>query len=269
MISKLLKFFKTNFKLSPDSREELVEVLQQAVSKQLFDQNSLTMIENVLEVPELQVRDIMVVKSEMVTISLNSSLNEILELIVSNLHSRYPVVDEDDDVKGILLAKDLLKYWNIRDLTDFDIKQIIRTPVFIPESKRLDTLLQDFRIKRNHMAIVVNEYGNITGLATIEDILEQIVGDISDEYDEDDDSEFIKNIKGNLFRVRGHTKIEYFNKYFSKDIECEQVETIAGLIIKEYGKMPKRNAILTIKGLQFKILGCDERKIDWVQYLQI
>lgn len=248
----------------PRDREELVEVLRDAAERSLLDPNSLGMIEGILQVPELRVRDVMIPRSQMVVIEQDMSLTQILPIVTTTVHSRFPVIGENkDEILGILLAKDLLAYaFNEKD--NFTIHSILRPAVFIPESKRLDVLLQEFRVNRNHMAIVVDEYGGITGLVTIEDVLEQIVGDIEDETDTIDDSN-IKKYTENAYTIKALTPIDEFNEYFNAKFDDKDVDTIGGLVTREFGRLPKRSEIIDIKGYSFKILRADNRRVYLLQ----
>jgi magnesium and cobalt transporter len=249
----------------PRDRNELVEILRDAKDRHLLDTNALGMIEGVLEVPELRVRDIMIPRSQMVVIEQDMTLDKILPIVVTTVHSRFPVIgDNKDEVLGILLAKDLLAYAFGEKTRPFNIREILRPAVFVPESKRLDVLLQEFRKNRNHMAVVVDEYGGITGLITIEDVLEQIVGDIEDEYDTDED-QFIKKYSENSFAVKALTPIDEFNEYFDMKLDEKEVDTIGGLVLREFGHLPKRGESIDIADYRFKVLRADNRRIHLLQ----
>lgn len=251
----------------PRDRNELVEILRDATERHLLDPKSLDMIEGVLEVPELRARDIMIPRSQMVVIEQDMVLNQILPIVMTTVHSRFPVIGENkDEVLGILLAKDLLVY-AFDDKKVFNIQEILRPAVFVPESKRLDVLLQEFRLNRNHMAIVVDEYGGVTGVITIEDVLEQIVGDIADEYDTEDD-QFIRKYNENSFAVKALTPIEEFNDFFSSGFEDKEADTIGGLVVREFGHMPKRGETIEIQDFKFKILRADNRRIYLLQVIK-
>lgn len=249
----------------PRDRNELVEILRDATDRHLLDTNSLGMIEGVLEVPELRVRDIMIPRSQMTVIEHEMTLEQILPIVITTVHSRFPVIGENkDEVLGILLAKDLLSYAFGEKPKPFNIREILRPAVFVPESKRLDVLLQEFRKNRNHMAVVVDEYGGVTGLITIEDVLEQIVGDIEDEYDTDED-QFIKKFNDNSFAVKALTPIEEFNEYFDIKLDEKEVDTIGGLVLREFGHLPKRGESIEIQYYRFKVLRADNRRIHLLQ----
>lgn len=250
----------------PRDRNELVEILRDATERRLLDPNSLGMIEGILEVPELRVRDIMIPRSQMIVIEQDMSLEQILPVVITTVHSRFPVIGENkDEVLGILLAKDLLNY-AFDERKPFNIRDILRVAIFVPESKRLDVLLQEFRINRNHMAVVVDEYGGVTGLVTIEDVLEQIVGDIEDEYDTEDD-QFIKKYSENTFAVKALTPIDEFNEHFGTQLEEDEADTIGGLLMREFGHLPKRGESIDIQGYRFKILRADNRRIHLLQVI--
>lgn len=249
----------------PKDRNELIEILRDAAARQLLDLNSLGMIEGILQVPELRVRDIMIPRAHMVVIEQDMLLDQILPTVISTVHSRFPVIGENkDEILGILLAKDLLAYTFGNTTKPFNIREILRPTVFVPESKRLDVLLQEFRRNRNHMAIVVDEYGGVTGLVTIEDVLEQIVGDIEDEYDTESDL-LIKKYNENTYAVKALTPIDEFNEYFSANLEDKEVDTIGGLISREFGHLPKRTESVEIGGYRFKVLRADNRRIHLLQ----
>ncbi|HSN71952.1 MAG TPA: transporter associated domain-containing protein [Steroidobacteraceae bacterium] len=250
--------------LSGDPRDvdELVEVLVDAKSRGIIDDDALEMLRGVLDVAELQVRDIMVPRSQMVIVERDQSPEAILPIVIESGHSRFPVIGEDrDQVVGILLAKDLLRYFAEEEGESFDIKECLRPAVFIPESKRLNVLLKEFRVSHNHMAIVVDEYGGVAGLITIEDVLEQIVGEIGDEYDVDDELDIRKD-GVRQFTVRAQTRIEDFNEYFGTRFSDEEFDTIGGLLMHHLGRLPRRGESVTFEGLEFKVLRGDRRRID-------
>jgi magnesium and cobalt transporter len=217
-------------------------------------------MEGVLQVADLQVRDIMIPRAQMVVVGRDDSLNDILPLVVESAHSRYPVIGEDRaEVVGTLLAKDLLQYFG-DEAPRFKLRDIIRSAVFVPESKRLDVLLREFRASRNHMAIVVDEYGGAAGLVTIEDVLEQIVGEIEDEYDFDEGA-FIMRRDENNFTAKAHTTLEDFNEYFNVAFPDVDFDTVGGLVLNAMGHMPKRGEAVEVDGFRFEVLGADSRKI--------
>ncbi len=250
--------------VEPRDRNELITVIRDAAERHLLDFNSLGMIEGILQVPELRVRDIMIPRSQMTVIEQEMPLEQILPLVITTIHSRFPVIGENkDEVLGILLAKDLLSY-TFGNLKPFNIRDILRPAVFVPESKRLDVLLQEFRHNRNHMAIVVDEYGGVTGLVTIEDVLEQIVGDIEDEYDTEDD-QLIKQYNEKTYAVKALTPMEDFNEYFHANLNGKEVDTIGGFVTREFGHLPKRGESVDIQGFRFKVLRSDKRRLHLLQ----
>lgn len=249
------------FSSEPRSEDDLREVLQAAMEKDLIDEDALSIIEGAMQVSGLQARDIMVPRPQMAVIKADSSLEEILPEIVRSKHSRYPVIgDSPDDVLGILLAKDLLPQILADDHDDFDVRALLRQSVVVPESKRLNVLLREFRENRNHMAIVIDEYGGVAGLVTIEDVLEEIVGEIEDETDQVED-QFIRRISDDDYFVKALTPIEDFNDYFEVELSDEEFDTIGGLVMHAFGHVPTRNEITHIDGFEFKVINADQRKI--------
>ena len=252
------------FSDEPTDRTELMEMLRDAADRQLMDGEALNIIFGALQVSEMQARDIMIPRSQLVYLHDEQSPDALLEKIIESQHSRYPVIgDNIDDIKGILHAKDLLRLVLDRD-RDFDIKDWIRSASVIPESKRLNVLLQDFRSTRNHMAVVVDEYGHVSGVVTIEDVLEQIVGEIEDEHDVDDDS-FVKQIDDKTYNVKATTTVEDFNEYFDLDIDDEEFDTIGGVVLKAFGHLPERGETVAIGALEFKVLNADSRRVRLLQ----
>jgi hemolysin (HlyC) family protein len=248
----------------PEDREQLVTLLHSAYERDLLDSDALSMIEGVLQVSELQVRDIMVPRPQMDVIDVNETPDRFVPHVIATAHSRFPVVDRDrDDVIGILLAKDLLRYYAGEE--EFKVRDMLRPAVFVPESKRLNVLLREFRANRNHMAIVVDEYGGVAGLVTIEDVLEQIVGDIEDEYDFDESEDNIVRESSGHWRVKAQTEIADFNRAFGTDFSDEDFDTVGGLIIDRFGRLPKRGESITIGGLRFQVLRADSRRLHALQ----
>ena len=247
----------------PQDREALASVLHEAAERGVIDSDALTMLEGVLDVGDLQVRDIMVPRAQMVFVRRDEPATRILPVVVESGHSRFPVMDEDrDNIVGILLAKDLLRLTTAPARERFDIREYMRPAVFVPESKRLNVLLKEFRRNRNHMAIVVDEYGGVSGLCTIEDVIEQIVGEIDDEFDVEDDQN-IRRDAAAQFTVRGVTRIEEFNQYFNAQLpEGQGVDTVAGLLLKQLGRLPRRGEAANIDGFEFRVLRADRRRID-------
>lgn len=254
----------------PQDRAELVERLREAHERGLVDADALEMLLGVLEVADIQVRDIMVPRAQMSFVRRDDPADKLVPAVLESGHSRFPVMDADrDDVVGILLAKDLLRVF-VSESEDgearFDIRECMRPAVFVPESKRVNVLLKEFRRNRNHMAIVVDEYGGVAGLVTIEDALEQIVGEIDDEFDEEDETN-IRREDARNFSVRGATPIEEFNRYFRSKIPDEEFDTIAGAVIKQLGRLPRRGESVTLEGLEFRIARADRRRVDALRVL--
>jgi hemolysin (HlyC) family protein len=246
----------------PQDRADLVSILRAAGERAVIDDDALTMLEGVLEVADLQVRDIMVPRGQMISVRRDDPPARILPTVVESGHSRFPVMDDDrDDIIGILLAKDLLRMYATGSKDRFDIREYMRPAVFVPESKRLNVLLKEFRRNRNHMAIVVDEYGGVAGLVTIEDVIEQIVGEIDDEFDVEDDLN-IRREAERQFAVRGVTRIEEFNEYFSARLPEEDFDTVAGLLMKQLGRLPRRGETVTLEGFEFRVTRADRRRID-------
>lgn len=253
------------FSSEPKNKDELVEVLKDAQDRKLINPETKVMIEGVLSVSEMRVRDIMLPRSQMVTIDRNQELAEFLPIILESGHSRFPVVNEDiDHVDGILLAKDLLAFGFNSNNQDFRLADIIRPAIIVPESKKVEPLLKEFRSNRYHMALVVDEYGGVSGLITIEDILEQIVGEIEDETDDDIEEE-IKHLAGNVYLVRSLTELSDFNEYFNSAFDENSADTIGGIIIHQFGHMPQKDEQLTLGNFTFKVLVADKRRMQMLQ----
>jgi magnesium and cobalt transporter len=251
-----------SFSGEPADREELIQVLRQAGERGLMDSDALSMLEGVLDVSDLKVRDIMVPRTQMVFVRRDDSPERILPVVIESGHSRFPVMDANrDDIVGILLAKDLLRLTNRTRGERFDIREYMRPAVFVPESKRLNVLLREFRRNRNHMALVVDEYSGVSGLVTIEDVIEQIVGEIDDEFDIEDDRN-IRKEEARQFSVRGVTRLEEFNEYFGTDFVGDGFDTVAGLVMNRLGRLPRRGETLAIDGLEFRVARADRRRID-------
>ena len=252
----------------PEDRDQLIELLHGAYEHDLLDADALAMIEGVLQVSEMQARDIMVPRSQMDVIDVNESPDQFIPMVIQTGHSRFPVIGENkDDVIGVLLAKDLLRYYAGEE--EFNVREMLRPVVFIPESKPLNVLLKEFRKNRNHMAIVVDEYGGVAGLVTIEDVLEQIVGDIEDEYDFEDVENNIVPEKGGQYRVKALTEIPDFNAAFGTQYSDEEFDTIGGLILKRFGRVPKRGEQISFDNLSFRVLRADSRRIYTLQVERI
>ncbi|MCL1073727.1 CNNM family magnesium/cobalt transport protein CorC [Shewanella dokdonensis] len=247
----------------PQNRDELVEVIQDAEQRDLITEDTREMIKGVLEVSDLRVRDIMIPRAQIVAIQYNDSVEDVLNTVISSAHSRFPVVNEDKDhIEGILLAKDLIKYGFDNSDEPFSLEKVIRPAVVVPESKRVDVLLKEFRSQRYHMAIVVDEYGGVSGLVTIEDILEEIVGDIEDEFDHDAAEEpDIRKVGSKVYMVKALTHIEDFNENFNTHFSDEEFDTVGGLVSHAFGHLPERNEKVTIEGIEFKVINADTRRL--------
>lgn len=243
----------------PDNREELVEILHTAYEKNLLDADALSMIEGVLQVSEMQVRDIMIPRAQMDVIDIADAPEAFIPFVIETAHSRFPVIGENkDDVIGILLAKDLLRYYAGEE---FDVRDMLRPAVFIPEAKRLNVLLKEFRMNRNHIALVVDEYGGVSGLVTIEDVLEQIVGEIEDEYDFDETEDNIIQDRAGGYRVKAVTEIADFNEALGTEFSDEEFDTVGGLVVSKFGRLPKRGESIVLDGVKFNVLRADSRRL--------
>jgi magnesium and cobalt transporter len=244
----------------PEDREQLVELLHSAYERQLLDADALSIIEGALQVSEMTARNIMVPRAQMDMIKITEDPTDFIPFVLETRHSRFPVIDDDkDDVIGILLAKDLLQYYAAPD--EFNMRDMLRPAVFIPESKPLNVLLRDFRANRNHIAIVVDEYGGVSGLVTIEDVLEQIVGDIDDEYDFDETEDNIIEEAVGRWRVKAQTEIGDFNAQFGTHFADDEYDTIGGLLLQRFGRVPKRGDRESVDDLNFEILRADSRRV--------
>ena len=243
----------------PEDREQLIALLHGAFERRLMDADALSIIEGALAVSDMAVRDIMVPRAQMDVIDINDPFEDIVEIVLKTAHSRFPAIGESkDDVIGILLAKDLLRHFAGKE---FSLRDSLRPAVFVPESKRLNVLLREFRASRNHMALVVDEYGGVAGLVTIEDVLEQIVGDIEDEYDFDETEDNIVLDNAGRYRVRAITEIADFNAAFGTRFAGEDYDTVGGLVTGHLGRMPKRNEVLIIDGVRMQVLRADSRRV--------
>jgi magnesium and cobalt transporter len=248
-----------------DDREDLSLQLRQAADSGLIDADALRMLEGVLGVAELQVRDIMVPRAQMVVVRRDDPPAKLLPVLVESGHSRFPVMDDDrDDIVGILLAKDVLRVFASGDADDFDIRECTRPAVVVPESKRVNVLLKEFRRNRNHMAIVIDEYGGVAGLVTIEDAIEQIVGDIDDEFDVDEEHDIRRESEGQ-YLVHGATPISSFNEFFGTDLSDEAFDTVAGLVMQKLGRMPRRGEVLQVGELELRVLRVDRRRVEAIK----
>ncbi|MEJ2514187.1 MAG: transporter associated domain-containing protein [Gammaproteobacteria bacterium] len=261
----LMSRWRGLFSKTPHSREEVLSVLQQAGKDRILDPEECSMLEGVLDVADMQVRDIMIPRSQMVVVERDASPKAMLETIIESGHSRFPVIGEDrDEVIGILLAKDLLRYFAENEQDRFRIRECLRPAVFIPESKRLNVLLKEFRHSHNHMAIVVDEYGGVAGLLTIEDVLEQIVGDIDDEHDLEEEATILPE-GDDVWRVDALTRIEDLNEEVGTVFSDEDYDTVGGLIMHELGRLPRRGESLVFQGWRFTVLRADRRRVHAVR----
>ena len=253
----------------PQDRAQLIDLLRDAEKRNLVDAQALAMIEGVLQVGEMHVRDIMVPRAQMVVVNSDSQPDDFIASVTESGHSRFPVIgDNRDEVEGILLAKDLIGCYARGEEREFDMDDAMRPAVFIPESKRLNVLLREFRENRNHMAIVVDEYGGVAGLVTIEDVLEQIVGEIDDEHDTEDGS-FIRRLSNGEYTVKAITPIEDFNEYFKTSFSDDEFDTIAGVVIKGFGRLPGRGETTSTGGITFKVLRADKRRVHLLRVLSV
>ena len=256
--TELIKQIK-NYLLKPKDKDQLADILKSAFDKNMMDSDSLMMLEGVLNVSEMHVRDIMIPRSQMDVIDISKKVEEFIPFVVKTSHSRFPVVEGNiNNVIGILLAKDLLRFTSGEE---FEVRDNLRPAIFVPESKRLNVLLKDFRTNRNHIAIVVDEYGGVSGMVTIEDVLEQIVGDIEDEFDYDETEDNIIQDQERQFRVKASTEISDFNDYFATEYSDEEFTTIGGLITQKFGYLPQRNEKISFDGFDIEILRADSRQI--------
>lgn len=258
--SLLKSLFGGLFQSEPKNREDLVEVIRDSAENELIDTDTREMIEGVMEISELRVRDIMIPRPQIVFIEADQPLQACVDVIIESAHSRFPVIrDDKDTIEGILLAKDLLKYLR-SESEPFEMSAILRPAVIVPESKRVDRMLKEFRSERFHMAVVVDEFGAVSGLVTIEDILEQIVGNIEDEFDEEE-IEPIRQLSQHTYAVLALTDIERFNQEFNTYFEDEDVDTVGGLVMKAFGHLPKRGEEISLDGITFKVTSADSRRL--------
>lgn len=253
---------------APETSAEVLDILRQAHAQSVFDTDTLLRLEKVLDFTDLEVRDAMITRSQMDVIKAEDSVERIIAYAVETAHSRFPVIGEDkDEVLGILHAKDLLKY--TLNPEQFNLQAILRPAVFVPESKSLNLLLKEFREQRNHMALVVDEYGGTSGLVTFEDVIEQIIGDIEDEFDEDDSADNIFPVSAERWRINAVTEIEDINEYFGTQYSNEEVDTIGGLVIQELGHLPVRGEKVAIGNLQFTVARADKRRLHTLMATRI
>jgi magnesium and cobalt transporter len=269
ILRSCIEFLTSLFRMEPRDRHALIELLRNSENRNLLDPDALAMIEGALQVSEMHVRDIMVPRVQMIMIRNDSTPEEILTIVVESGHSRFPVIGDDpDEILGILLAKDLLYYFANRKEKKFDIKDLMRPAVYVPESKRLNVLLREFRYSKNHMAIVVDEYSSVSGLVTIEDVIEEIIGDIEDEHDIDEEEQ-IKLYGRNRYTVSALTPIVEFNETFGTTFSDEEYDTIGGLILKALGHVPKRGELFEFEGFSVKILRADKRRIYLMRMVKL
>ncbi|MDX1539534.1 HlyC/CorC family transporter [Arsukibacterium sp.] len=256
------------FSAEPQDISDLEDIISEAASRELIDSDTKSMLQGVLDVSKMRARDIMVPRSQMATIDIEQPVSAFLPILLENNHSRYPVVNEDKDhVEGILLVKDLLQFALDPNQTDWHIREFLRPAVIIPESKRVDALLKEFRQKRYHMAIVVDEYGGVSGLVTIEDILEQIVGEIEDEHDDEEDND-IKKMASRVFQVSALTPLDEFNESFNTDFDEEDADTIGGIVLHAFGHMPERGESIQLGDLTFKVSKANSRRLLQLQVIK-
>ena len=259
IIPKLLKRI-----IQPKTKEELLILLQKSYQVNLIDSDSLMMLEGVLGISDMQARDVMIPRSQVSFININDSIDVIIDTALHTAHSRFPVIDEDNNnVIGILLAKDLVRLNKEKDL---DLRDILRPPVYIPESKKLNVLLKDFRSNRNHIAIVVDEYAGIAGILTIEDVLEQIVGEIEDEFDYDENEDNIIQEETATFRIKASTELEEFNEFFKTNYPIKEYQTVGGLVISKLGHLPKKNEPIHFDGFDIEVLRRDSRRLYLLRF---
>jgi magnesium and cobalt transporter len=256
----LLERVSALFLREPGDREQLFALLHSAYERNLFDSEALSMIEGVIQVSEMQARDIMIPRSQMDVIDIGEPADKFIPFVIEKAHSRFPVTENDkNNVIGILLAKDLLRYHSGEE--GFNVRDMLRPVVFIPESKRLNVLLKDFRTNRNHIAIVVDEYGAVAGLVTIEDVLEQIVGDIEDEHDFDEAEDNIVKDPDGYYRVKAITEIADFNERLGAEFSDMEYDTVGGLVLHKFGRLPKRGESITVDQFKFTVLRADSRRV--------
>ncbi len=256
----LLERLSTLLMREPEDGEQLRRLLHSAFERNLLDADALSMIEGVMQVSEMEVRDIMVPRSQIDLIDIHDTPDRFIPHVIATAHSRFPVIDQNrDDVIGILLAKDLLRYYAGEE--EFNVRDMLRPVVFVPESKHLNVLLREFRANRNHMAIVVDEYGGVAGLVTIEDVLEQIVGEIEDEYDLDETEDNVLQEGTNRWRVKAQSEISAFNEALGTHFSDEEFDTVGGLVLQRFGRLPKRGESITLEGLRFTVLRADSRRL--------
>lgn len=261
-LDKLTEFFTSD---DPQSRDDIKGVVREAAERSVVDTETLNILEGALQVSDMQVRDIMIPRSQMISIQQDEKLKEYLPRIIESAHSRFPVMgEEQDEVAGILLAKDLLPLI-LDDASEFSLTDVLRSANFVPESKRLNVLLREFRENKNHMAIVADEFGGVAGLVTIEDVLEQIVGEIEDEHDQEEEDHNIKEVETNLFMIKAQTPLEDFNERLGVTFPTDDFDTIGGVVSHHFGRVPELNEIITINTVDFRVAGCNSRMITLLE----
>ena len=252
----------------PKKKSDLLNILKDSLVNGLIDNDSLKMIEGVFKVSEIQVREIMIPRPHMIVLDISDNVDAVIKKVISSGHSRFPVIDGNrDEIIGVLLAKDLLKISTNEEKDYFDIHELINPATFVPESKRLNILLNEFKTSRNHIAIVIDEHGGVSGLVTIEDVIEEIVGEIDDEHDKTDDEKILTQNR-NTFIVDPLVSVQEFNNYFSTDFTDDDVETIGGYLINQFEKVPQKGENIKINNLLFKVLSADSRKINRIQVIK-
>ncbi|MCT7360706.1 MAG: magnesium/cobalt efflux protein [Thalassobium sp.] len=258
------------FSDDPQSRQDIKVIVREAAERSIVDNETLNILEGALQVSEMQVRDIMIPRSQMTSINVNDALKDYLPQIIESAHSRFPVMGEgQDEVLGIMLAKDLLPLILNENREEFRLKEVLRPTTFVPESKRLNVLLREFRATRNHMAIVVDEFGGVAGLVTIEDVLEQIVGDIEDEHDFDEEDSMIKEVEDGITMVKALTPVDDFNEHFSARFPDDEFDTIGGIVVHHFGRVPECNESIRIEQWQFKVVNGTSRQINLLEVTPI
>ncbi|SMN13908.1 Magnesium and cobalt efflux protein CorC [Bathymodiolus heckerae thiotrophic gill symbiont] len=256
----LQRFKKQFFHTSPNSSEDLLQVLKESEENHIIDSHSRSLIEGVMQLENMEVRDVMVPKLKMVMIEHNTNAKELLDIMIKSAHSRFPIINSDKNkIQGVVLAKDLLGHLSNEQKKEFSCKEYLRPIVLVPESKTLGALMRDFQQKHSHMAVVMDEYGEIAGLVTLEDVLEQIVGEIEDEHDLEEDN--IIDFSGGRYLLKGHTPIEEFNEFFGVKLQVEGVDTIAGLVIAGFTYLPEQASEIDLQGFHFKVLKADSRRL--------
>ena len=269
-LGRLFQSVKRMFGAGPASRRQLVDVLTEAKQNGLLDSDALDTMQRLLQVHELQVRDVMIPRSRMVVVERDAAPEDFLPILIESAHSRFPVIDGDrDKVVGILLAKDVLRYFDESHRGSFNMREMLRPAIFIPESKRLNVLLREFRASRNHMAVVVDEYGGVSGLITIEDVLEQIVGEIEDEHDFDEEADMIMERGDGTYIVKALLPLEDFNDHFETNYDTNENKTVGGLVIKGFAYVPKRGEHIVLASMQFDVLNADSRRIHLLKVRRV